>query len=57
MMLSQIFVDGTMVIANPPPADTQDQVLALPVVCLATANFDLTLRDVVQGKATVIGTL
>ena len=33
----------------------QEQVLALPVVCLATANFDLTVRDVVKGKATVIG--
>lgn len=35
---------------------SEQQLLRLPVVCLATANFDLTVQDVVQGKATVIGT-
>jgi hypothetical protein len=31
-------------------------ILSLPVVCLETANHDLTLGDVVEGYTTVIGT-
>jgi hypothetical protein len=33
-----------------------EQILALPVVCLETANFDFRLEDIVQGQNTVIGT-
>ena len=35
----------------------QQDLLDLPVVCLSTANFDLTLKDAVEGKRTVIGML
>jgi len=38
--------------ANTTPTE---EVLQLPVVCLATADFDLTVKDIVKDKATVIG--
>jgi hypothetical protein len=31
-------------------------ILSLPVVCLETANHDLTLGGVAEGSTTVIGT-
>jgi NDP-sugar pyrophosphorylase family protein len=34
-----------------------EQIVSLPVVCLATANYDLKISDVIEGKNTVIGTL
>jgi hypothetical protein len=31
------------------------EVCTLPVVCLQTANFDLTVGDVIKDKNTIIG--
>jgi hypothetical protein len=36
---------------------TAAEICTLPVVCLKTANFDLTVGDVIKDKNTVIGVL
>lgn len=38
------------------PSSVIEDVCALPVVCLQTANFDLNVGDIIKDKNTIIGT-
>ena len=51
----QLLYDYPLPQVNTSKPATMMELLRLPVVCLATANFDMTISDVLQGKVTVIG--
>lgn len=58
-MMTNVTTDSTMMRTTTTESksayDLSAFITSLPIICLQTANFDLTIQDVIHNKNTIIG--